>query len=125
MPLDTEIGLGPGDTVLHGDPAPKKGHSSRHFAAHVCCGQTPGWIKMSLRTEVGLCLGHIVLDRDPAPFPQKGHSPQFSAIVCCGQMAGLIKILLGTEVGINPLSMFIVAKRLDGSRCHLAQATLC
>ena len=32
MPLGTEVGLGPGDIVLDGDPPPHgKGHSSRHF----------------------------------------------------------------------------------------------
>ena len=32
MPLGTEAGLGPGDTVLEGDPAPpKKGHSTPTF----------------------------------------------------------------------------------------------
>jgi len=47
MPLGTEVGLGPGDIVLGGDPAPipKKWHSPQ-FSAHVCCGQTAGCIKM-------------------------------------------------------------------------------
>ena len=49
MPLGTEVGLGPGDIVLGGDPAPppKKGHSPQ-FSAHVCCGQMAGLIKMPL-----------------------------------------------------------------------------
>jgi len=47
--------------------------------AHVWCGQTAGWIKMSHGTEVGLGPGHMVLDGDPAPPAQKGNSPQFSA----------------------------------------------
>jgi len=36
------IGLGPGDIVLDGDPAPShgNGHSSPHFSAHVYCGET-------------------------------------------------------------------------------------
>jgi len=35
-------------------PPPKRGHSSpSHFLAHVCRGQTAGWITMSLGTEVG------------------------------------------------------------------------
>jgi len=56
-------------------------------------GQTAGWIKMALGTEVGLNPGHIVLDGDPAPLPQKAaQSPNFWPI-------------------------FIVAKRLDASRC--------
>ena len=33
----------------------------------VYCGQTVGWIKMTLGTEVGLGPGDIVLDGDPAP----------------------------------------------------------
>ena len=43
------------------------------FSAHVCCGQTAGWINMARPMEVGLGPGHIVLDGDPAS-PKKGHS---------------------------------------------------
>ena len=43
-----------------------KGHSSQ-FSAHVYCGQTAGWMKMSLGTEVGRGSRHIVIDGDPAP----------------------------------------------------------
>jgi len=49
-----------------------------------------GWINMSLGMEVGLGPGHIVLDGDTAPAP-----PNFRP-------------------------MFIVAKRLGGSRWYLA-----
>jgi len=62
----------------------------------VYCGQTVGWIKMKIGTEVGLGPGHIVLNGDSALPPVKGHSPQFS-----------------------PMS--VVAKRLDGLRCHLVR----
>jgi len=71
----------------------------------VYCGQTVGWIKMKLGVEVGLRPGHIVLDGDPAPPPKSGTDPNF-------------------------WPMYVVAKRLDGSRCHLVgryasvQATL-
>jgi len=54
-------------------PSPK-GHSPQ-FSAHVCCGQTAGWIKMPLGTEVGLDPGNIVLDGDIAP-AKKGHNPR-------------------------------------------------
>jgi len=119
----------------------------------VYCGQAVGWIKMKLGTQVGLDPGHIVLDGNQAPLPKGAQpvSPQFSAHICCGQMAGWIKIPLGMEVGLGPgdfvldgdpapqkgggapsfRPMYIVAKRLDGSRWHLArrwasvQATLC
>ena len=40
----------------------KRGHSSPQFSAHVCCGQTAEWMKMSLGMEVGLGPGNIVLD---------------------------------------------------------------
>jgi len=41
MPLGREIGLGPGDIVLDGDPAPlSKGAQSAQFSVHVYCGQT-------------------------------------------------------------------------------------
>jgi len=62
MPLGREVGLGPGDIVLDGDPAPPptEGHSPQ-FSARVCCGQTAGWTKMPLGREIGLGPGHIVL----------------------------------------------------------------
>jgi len=63
----------------------------------VYCGQTGGRIKVKLGMEVGLGPSHIVLDGDPAPLPQKGHSPQFWPTT-------------------------LVAKRLDGLRCHLVQS---
>ena len=77
-------------------PLPKKGaEPPPQFSAHVYCGQTAGWIKMALGMEVGLGPGHIVLDGDPDAPPLKGHSlPNF-----------------------RPKS--VVAKWLDGLRCHL------
>jgi len=72
----------------------------------VYCGQMVGRIKMKLGTRVGLGSRHTVLDGDPAPSPQRGRAPNFW-----------------------PIS--VVAKWLDGSRCHLVwreastQATLC
>ena len=74
-----EVGLGPGDFVLDGDPAAplqKKGQSPQ-FSAHVYCGQTAGWIKMPLGTEIGLDPGDIVLDGDPAPLPHGAQPPIF------------------------------------------------
>ena len=41
MSLGMEVGLGPGDIVLDGDPAPHgKEHSSFPLFGHVYCGQT-------------------------------------------------------------------------------------
>jgi len=72
-PISVEVGLSQGHIVLHGTqlPLPKSGHSPQ-FLAHVCCGQTAGWIKMPLGIEVGLGPCHIVLDGDPAPLTPKG-----------------------------------------------------
>ena len=88
-----EVGLGPGDFVLDGDPAPpsqKGGRAPSKFSAHVYCGQTAGWMKLVLGMEVGLIPGDFVLDGDPVPFPKRGQSLH------------------------NFLPMFIAAKRLDG-----------
>ena len=55
MKLGMVVGLGLGQTVLDGDPAPlPKIGEQPQFSAHVCCGQTARWIKMSLGREVGL-----------------------------------------------------------------------
>ena len=73
-----EVGLGPGDFVLDGDPAPlpqKGAKPPSQLSAHVYCGQTAGWIKVALSMEVGLGPGHIVLEGDTAPLPQKRTEP--------------------------------------------------
>jgi len=74
---------------------PPKGHSP-HFSAHTCYGEMAGWIKMPLRRDVGLNPSNIVLDGDPAPLPKKGG-----------------------KATLNFWAMSVVAKRLDGSTCHL------
>jgi len=143
MKLGMEVGLGPSHIVLDGDPAPPPQKSTvPQFSAHVCCGQTHLLIKTALRRAVGLGPGDIVQDGNPAP--QKGYpaAPDFSAHVYCSQTAGWIKMPLGTKVGLdsghialhgdsalpptlkrdtapNFRSMFVVAKRLHGSRRHL------
>jgi len=107
--LGTQVGLGPGHIVSDGDPAPppQRGTTSNFWSISACCGQMTGWIKMSLGMEVVLGPGDFVLDGDLAPLPKKGAEPP------------------------NFCPMSIVAKRLDGSRWHLAwrwvsvQATLC
>jgi len=62
MPLGVEIVLGQGDIVLDGDP---------QFAAHVCGGQTPEWIKMPLDTGVGLGQATLCLMGTQLPPPKK------------------------------------------------------
>ena len=55
-------------------PPPKGGGGTAapQFSAHVCCGQTLGWIKMPFGT-VGLGTGYIVLDGNQVS-PQRGIS---------------------------------------------------
>ena len=96
MKLGVRVILGPGHIVLDGDPAPPlpKGHSPPFFGPYLF-GQMAAWIMMPLGMEIGLGPGDFVLDGDPAPLPKKGAEPP------------------------NFRPMFIVAKRLDGSRWHL------
>ena len=82
MPLGMEVGLGPGDFVLDGDPAPlpKKGPKPPpQFSDHAYCGQTAGWIKMALGTEVDLGRPHCARWESSSPPPKRGQSPQFWA----------------------------------------------
>jgi len=104
MKLATLVGLGPGHTVLDGEPAPPPQRGEvPPFSGHTCCGQMAGWIKMPLGMEIGLGPSDIGLDGNPAPHPTKrGQSPQFLAHDYCGQTAGWIKIALGMEVGLGP-----------------------
>jgi len=74
MSLGIELGLGPGDFALDGDPAPPfpKGEQSlqKFFGPYLLWPN--GW--MPLGMEVGLSQGDFVLDGDPAPTP-KGAEP--------------------------------------------------
>jgi len=98
MRIGMQVSLGPGHIVLDWNPAPPPQRGTIfQFSAHICCGQTAGWIKTLLGRKVGLGPSDIVVDSDPAPLPQKGgRAPKF-------------------------WPMSIVAKRLDGSRCHLVR----
>jgi len=97
MSLGMEVGLGPGDFVLDGDPVtfPQKGaEPPPQFSAHFYCGHTAACIKIPLGMELGLGPGDFVLDGDAASPPPKGHAPNF-----------------------RPIS--VAAKWLHGSRCHV------
>jgi len=51
MPLGREVGLGPRDIVLDGDPppSPQKGDRAHaQFSAHVYCGQTAGCMALEM-----------------------------------------------------------------------------
>jgi len=60
-----------------------------HFPAHVCYGQTAGWIGIPLGAEICLVPGDIVLHGDPSP-QGKGHSspPTFRPTVLARISAG-------------------------------------
>ena len=70
----------------------------------VYCGQTVGLVKILFGMEVGLGPGHIVLDGKPAP-QKRVTAPNFRPMFVVADDKSLI--------------ITIVAKRLDGSRCHL------
>jgi len=71
MPLGTEVGLGPDDIVLDGDPAPLPKMAAEPLSpifgscllwpngfGPMYCGQTAGWIRMAFGMEVGLGRPH-------------------------------------------------------------------
>ena len=60
----------------------------------VYCGQTVERIRTKLGVQVGLGPAHSVIDGDTAPLPQRGTAPNF-------------------------WPTYVVAKWLDGLRCHL------
>ena len=146
MPLGIEVGLSSGDFVLDGDPAPspKMGGAPNFRPMSILAKRLHGSRCHLVRRYRGL--HDIVLDGDPASPSLKVHSPlpHFSANVRCGQTAGWTKMPLGMEVGLGPGDfmfdgdpattrkmgtptppcfwlMSVVAKRLDGSRCHLVR----
>jgi len=108
------------------------------------CGQTVGWIKLKLGIEVGLDPSHIVLDGNPVPLP-KGAQPPIFAPCLLWPNGWLDQDGTGyggrsqprrhcvrwgprspsRKRGQSPPPIFnfrptsIVAKRLDGSRCHM------
>ena len=139
MPLGMDVGLRLGQATLcyigTQLPSPKMGRSPQ-FSAHVYCGQTAGSIKMPLGMEVGLSQA-TVLDGDRAPLPKKGAEPPLCSSCLLwpnGWMNqdatwyggryrprrhciswGPSSPLKGAQPP-NFRPMFIVAKRLDGSR---------
>jgi len=95
MRLGKQLGLGPGHTVLDGDPdiPPQRG-TAPQFAAHICRSQMAAWIKMPLGMELGLGPGDFVLDGDPAR-PQN-FWPMFIIVIVisleyCTLVIGLFK----------------------------------
>ena len=101
MPLGTEVGLGPGDILLDGDPTPpKRGTAAPPLLFSPCLLWPYGWMDQDAtwydkgRVSAVSWPGHIVLDGDSTP-PKGAQPPP------------------------NLCTMSVVAKQLDGSRCHL------
>jgi len=95
-----EVGLGPGDFVFDGDPAlpQKKGQRPHLMFGPSIVDKRAGWIKMPLGTEVNLGPGDVVLD-------------------------GVAALELPLKV-VQPSPFYglsVVAKGLDGSKCHLVR----
>jgi len=84
MSLGIEVGLGPGDFVLDGDPvapSPKGGRPPNFRPMFIVTmvnrsynHNAAGWMKLVLGMVVGLSPGEFVLDRDPTA-PPKGAEP--------------------------------------------------
>ena len=94
MKLGMEVGLGPVQIVLDGDPAPRTQRGTApHFSAHVCCGKTAGWIKMPLGTEVGLDPRRRCVVWGPISPPKWGKSsPSLFGACIVAKRPGWIKI---------------------------------
>jgi len=71
MPLGTEVGLGPGDIVLDGEPAPPRRDTAPRPSKFrpMSIGQTAGCISIPLGAEDGLGPDDIVLEGGPARPP--------------------------------------------------------
>ena len=111
MPLGTKVGLGLGHIVLNGDQLPKRSTAPSQFSAHVCRGQTHGWIKMSRHSEgeKGMRQTHLFYFFDLQPHfqitgVQVAQSPD------CGAKFAVFRSSKYTGVGggySNPLSLGI------------------
>jgi len=74
-------------------PRKKGTPTSTQFLAHVCCGQTAGWMKTPLGTEVVLGPGHIVLDGVPAIRERGTSASSFRRMSIMATVAHLIYCL--------------------------------
>jgi len=97
MKLGTWVGLGPGHTVLDGDPTPPLQKEAPSIFGP-CLLWPNGWMEQDATWYGGRPRPRPHCARwDPAPHPQKGAQPS----------------------DFRPIT--IVAKRLDDSRCHVVR----
>ena len=99
------VGLGPGDFVFDGDPAPCPRRGRSHLPNFGPFLLSPnGWLRQDATWYGGRLQPMRLCVRwgPSSPSPQKGDKArQFSAHVYCGQTAVCIRIPLGTEVGLS------------------------
>ena len=107
LKLGTQVGLGPGHSVLYGDPAPppKRGTALPNFRPYLLWPN--GWMDQDAAAWYG---GRppprrlrVCLDGDPAPSPKKGSGPPiFGPRLLWPNGWGWMKMTLGIEVGLGP-----------------------
>jgi len=103
MALGMEVGLGPGHTVLDGEPAPrpKKGTEPPIFGPFLLLPN--GWMNQDGTWHGGRPQPRQRCVRWGPSFPSpKGALPQLLSNVRCGQTTGWMKTPLGTEVDLGP-----------------------
>ena len=81
-------------------PSPKG--QSPQFSAHAYCGQTVGWIRITVGTEVGLGPDVIVLDGNPAPSPPRKGTQQHPTFWPMSVVAKWSPISASTELLLHP-----------------------
>jgi len=101
-----EVGLGPGDFVSDGDPAPlpKRGGTPSQIFSQ-CLLWPYSWIGQDGTWDGGRPQPRRLCVRwGSSPLPKKGVEPplQFLAHFYCGQTALCIKMPLGVEVDLSP-----------------------
>jgi len=74
MPLDMEVGIGPGCVRWEPSYPQEKTPTHTQFLGHVYCGHTAGRMTTPLATEVDLGPGHTVLNGVPA-LHERGIAP--------------------------------------------------
>jgi len=103
MPLGMEVGLGPGNFVLDGDPAPLPKKRVKPPPIFGACLLWPN----SRMDQDGTWHGGGPWSRPhyarwgPSFFAQKGVEPKMFSHLYCGQTAVCIRIPIGTEVGLS------------------------
>jgi len=110
MPLRMEVGLGPGDIVLDGSPAPPKGGTTAPPTLFDPCLLWPyGWMDQ----DTTCCGGrpqsrrHCVRWGTQLPHEKKAQQPPLFSTVSCGQTAGWINYT--TWYGGRPHPGYIVS----------------